>query len=377
MPVFLTAGWVELARGDRERAAKIAGDAQEVARSRRSSAAVAEALEIRAMAAAGSTETRALLAEAVAAWAEVGNPIGEQRARLALASIDPDPRARASAREADRRLRAMGVRVSPAWRAVGVLASVPDQQGEAVEVRTLGAFSVIRGGRAVTRSEWRSKKARDLLKILVARRGRATPRELLMETLWPEEPPDRTENRLSVAVAVLRGILDPGRTFDAQHFVVTEGRAVRLDMADLWVDVEAFVDDAQRILSNAASGPSEGDVAVLEAVEASYTGDFLEEDVYEDWSAALREQARALYLAVVRRLALSASRAGRTEDLGRRGGSVRGDVRGASLGARGGGARGPGSRPARRAGARAERAFVPVPRRRAPRRVAPLDDDTA
>src|SRR5207249_5710100 len=109
--------------------------------------------------------------------------------------------------------RAMGVRLSPAWRAVGVMAAVPELRNEAVEVMTLGAFGVIRRGKAVALSEWRSKKARDLLKILVARRGRATPREMLMEALWPEEPPERTENRLSVAVAVLRGVLDPDRRF--------------------------------------------------------------------------------------------------------------------------------------------------------------------
>ncbi len=33
-----------------------------------------------------------------------------------------------------------------------------------------------------------------------------------------------------------------------------------------------------------------------------YTGDFLEEDLYSDWSASLREEARATYVSIARAL---------------------------------------------------------------------------
>jgi DNA-binding SARP family transcriptional activator len=48
----------------------------------------------------------------------------------------------------------------------------------------------------------------------------------------------------------------------------------------------------------------------LVAAEAAYTGEFLEEDAYEDWAVALREEARATYTAVVRALADDALRRG-------------------------------------------------------------------
>jgi DNA-binding SARP family transcriptional activator len=38
----------------------------------------------------------------------------------------------------------------------------------------------------------------------------------------------------------------------------------------------------------------------LDVAESSYTRDFLEEDTYEDWSQPLREEARTMYLAVLR-----------------------------------------------------------------------------
>ncbi|MCI0547601.1 MAG: bacterial transcriptional activator domain-containing protein, partial [Candidatus Rokubacteria bacterium] len=48
----------------------------------------------------------------------------------------------------------------------------------------------------------------------------------------------------------------------------------------------------------------------LSAAEARYTGDFLEEDLYADWSASLREEARATYVSVARALAKLAAGAG-------------------------------------------------------------------
>ena len=42
---------------------------------------------------------------------------------------------------------------------------------------------------------------------------------------------------------------------------------------------------------------------MLEIAEEAYTGDFLEEDRYEDWAEPLRNEARAVYVDVLRALA--------------------------------------------------------------------------
>ena len=57
--------------------------------------------------------------------------------------------------------------------------------------------------------EWKSRKARDLLKILVLRRGSPATRDELAELLWPDDAGDASGNRLSVAVSILRAVLDP------------------------------------------------------------------------------------------------------------------------------------------------------------------------
>jgi DNA-binding SARP family transcriptional activator len=257
-----------------------------------------------------ASRAAALLEQAVAIWEEVKNPLGEARAELALGRLSPRPEARTLAERAERRLRSLGIRPQAAAGAAGLLAVLPQEDRPPVALRTLGGFRVLREGQPVPASDWQSKKARDLLKILIARRGRPTPRDFLMETLWPEERPERLPKRLSVVLATLRAVLDPDRSFPSEHFVGGDDEAVWLDREHVPVDVESFLADAAAGLGMLRAGRSEEAREVLAGAETSYTGDFLEEDPYEEWTASLREEARANYIAVARALAGAAAEAG-------------------------------------------------------------------
>jgi DNA-binding SARP family transcriptional activator len=183
------------------------------------------------------------------------------------------------------------------------------EEESGVAIRSLGAFRLFRDGVPVPVTAWQSKKARTLLKILVARRGRSTPRDLLMEALWPEQDPARLANRLSVALATVRAVLDPQKRRPPEHFVTADKDSIRLDLEHVTVDVEEFLRRANEGLALIRRPPDEGAGALAEA-EALYIGDFLEEDLYEDWAADLREEARATYMAVARALALRSHEAG-------------------------------------------------------------------
>jgi len=176
-----------------------------------------------------------------------------------------------------------------------------------VGIGTLGEFRVLRHGEPVPAGEWQSKKARDVLKILVARRGRPTPREQLMEALWPEDDPVRATKRLSVLLTTVRAVLDPGRKHDADHYIVGDNYAVALDLSHVSVDVETFLAEATRGLELAREGRTEEALEHLAAAESLYRGEFCEEDAYEDWSVDLREEARAVAIACLRIRAEEAS----------------------------------------------------------------------
>jgi ATP/maltotriose-dependent transcriptional regulator MalT/DNA-binding SARP family transcriptional activator len=301
----VAAGWAAVAAGDRGTAARHADDAAAGARLRRDRAGLAQSLELAALSSTDPHQQAAKLAEAIALWQGIGSPLGEARAELLLGAAVGDV---AAVERAEHRLQAAGARVDR-----GVLAALPSAAraapGKELRIVTLGGFGVERRGRPVGATEWQSRKARDLLKILVARRGKPTPRDALMEALWPGQSAAPLSNRLSVALSTLRAILDPERTHPSDRFIVALGEAVALRTEEVDVDVERFLADAGRALELHAAGASRVR-RELEAAETAYVGDFLEEELYEDWAAPLREEARSVYLAVAAALAELAEDAG-------------------------------------------------------------------
>ena len=130
-----------------------------------------------------------------------------------------------------------------------------------------------------------------------------------MDALWPGEDPVKVRNRLSVALSTLRAVLDPDKRFEPDQFVRADRDCVSLDLDNLVVDVEIFVHEASAGLALRASQPGAASER-LEYAESLYAGDFLEEDPYEDWAVAVREEARAAYIASARALAEDAGAAG-------------------------------------------------------------------
>jgi ATP/maltotriose-dependent transcriptional regulator MalT/DNA-binding SARP family transcriptional activator len=294
---LLAAGWIDLADGDRPGACGRVLEIRAEARARERWPLLAETLELEGAAAAEPQDRAEALERARTRWAQLGSPIGVARVELALARSMPDRDHVLTART-ERRLRRLGVEtnlVAP----LGLLSFLPDRRPSAVQVRTLGRFEVVAATGSVT---WKSKQARDVLKILIARRGVPVPRDELSELLWPGDDPGKTANRLSVALSVLRSALDPDRRVEAGDFVSIDRGAVHIRSNLLWIDVEAFLREATRGLALARGGRTDEGMDVLRDAENLYGGDFLAEDAYSDWAVPLREEARLLYISTARTL---------------------------------------------------------------------------
>lgn len=150
------------------------------------------------------------------------------------------------------------------------------------KINALGRFEVV--SMCGNRAEWSSRKARDLLKMLIAARGTARSREVYMHALWPDEAPESLANRFSVALNVIRRALDPEKLMPTQHHVVTEGDAVYLATENVNIDLEQFLTTAQQ----------PDDESRRKAL-ALYRGDAFSEDPYSDWANNIREHARRIY----------------------------------------------------------------------------------
>jgi len=305
---LLAVGWVALACGDTAAARASAAETEALARRRRDRASLAEAIELAVRAAADPVVERDRLDEALAVWRDLGSPIGVARVELARAELLPAAEAVSVAERARIGSTQVGAwRVaSNAGRLLDLLAAEPAAR---IEIRTLGGFEVLRDQNPVPLAEWRSRKARDILKVLVAARGQRVPREQLLDRFWPDDDPALSGPRLSVALSTIRSALDPAKADPPDHYLATDRERVWLRLDRLPVDVEQFTAAADMALQLHASGAPQAPAA-LGAAEALYRGDFLGEDAYEDWAVATREAARATYQQVAAALAAIASAMG-------------------------------------------------------------------
>jgi DNA-binding SARP family transcriptional activator len=216
--------------------------------------------------------------------------------------------------------------------AAGVVQPVePDR----VRITALGRFTVSIGGRPLPAGAWQSRKARDLVRILVARRGRPVGREEMAELLWPGEPADRVAHRLSVALSTARQVLspsrqapdpsrqapdpcrqapDPSRQAPIDHAICADSGSLALNLATVTLDAENFAGYVRHGLSALRAGRAAEARGALEAAERAYTGDFFEDEPYLDLAVDAREELRATFLQALRALAELARADGRPDD---------------------------------------------------------------
>ncbi len=166
----------------------------------------------------------------------------------------------------------------------------------ALEVRVLGGFRVLVGGRGVPDGAWRQRRAAAVVKLLALAPGHRLHREQVAEALWPELAPEAAANNLRVALHHARRAIEGAGT-PAGVFLVREGEGLALGPADrVRVDVDAFEEAVGRAWRTA-------DPAAVEEALDRYAGDVLPEDPYEEWVASRRGAARASYLTLLARAA--------------------------------------------------------------------------
>ena len=97
-------------------------------------------------------------------------------------------------------------------------------------------------------------------------------RDELIELLWPGEHDRRQLGaRLSVQLSAVRRVLHGG--------VIADRQTVKLNLDEVSTDLEDFM------------------TAVDEtAIITAYTGEFLPEDVYDDWSSGTRDEVRSRFV---------------------------------------------------------------------------------
>jgi len=154
-------------------------------------------------------------------------------------------------------------------------------QGIEVDVRLLGRFEVTVGDRTVGGSAWPSRRAAELVQLLALTENHAVARDEVIEALWPHLEPTAAASNLRKAAHFARRALDSADAVVLRQDRVElfPDRTVRTDLAQLLVDADAALRDADRVAAATVSN--------------SYSGELLPESRYEEWTQAARRHLSA------------------------------------------------------------------------------------
>lgn len=167
-----------------------------------------------------------------------------------------------------------------------------------------GHFELLRDGEVV--SLGRNGRALAILKYLVAHQNQTVPQDYFMGWLWPDSDLKRARWSLNSAVCATRKLLGGCLPFlPASETILFEGGRYRLSShVRLITDTDEFdyhCEEGRRL--ERADQLSEAVAEYEKAVEL-YRGDYLIEDLYEDWTAIERGRLSDSYVDLSRRLAI-------------------------------------------------------------------------
>jgi DNA-binding SARP family transcriptional activator len=168
-----------------------------------------------------------------------------------------------------------------------------------LNVYCLGTFRAYINERSI--DNWNGNNAKAIFKYMVVNRSRAIPVEILMDLFWRDDEPDTARRNLYQAIYLLRQALQSG-TADYPYILSTNGCYGLNPELNIWLDSEAFnghYHNGQRfdLHKNTLKAIQE-----YEAADTLYEGDFLAEDIYEEWPSIQRQQAQNAYQDILNRL---------------------------------------------------------------------------
>ncbi|PKM82895.1 MAG: hypothetical protein CVU89_01810 [Firmicutes bacterium HGW-Firmicutes-14] len=192
----------------------------------------------------------------------------------------------------------------------GLVREVVEKTGTPViHVSCFGVFRVFVNGTEISPSQWKTKKAENLFKFLIINRGQH-PKERVIEAIWPESEPQLGNASLRMALTHVRKALNLNQHPD-DSLILKRGMIYFNPQIELYGDYELFTEIAQGISEKDDSGQET--LNLIEQAVKLYRGDFLPDNLYDDWTANLRKQLYRLYLQVLVKQADACRRRGKLD----------------------------------------------------------------
>lgn len=173
-------------------------------------------------------------------------------------------------------------------------------------VTTLGRFEVRRELDPISGGQWRRRKVWELFKLLLSADQHRLHREQIQEILWPASANERAASSFGKTLYLLRRALEPGLAAgygSSSTYVILDHDILQLPPGSMSIDADLFEAATRqlqvRLRTRVAQTDSSQDHSALldefDQVIALYEGDFLPEDLYEDWAQKRRTRLQRMY----------------------------------------------------------------------------------
>lgn len=162
-------------------------------------------------------------------------------------------------------------------------------------INTFGEFELYLCGKPLTKENWQRKKARDLFKYLLIYHGKSIPVDELCEQLWNKMPVEKAIPNLNTTVSALRKALEPAlEAHKLSAFLKVSDKTYKLELGE-----NAFIDYIEfknQIVLARNSKTAEEKTRFYESAALLYTGEFLRENISDEWTFFERESLKEQYI---------------------------------------------------------------------------------
>lgn len=172
----------------------------------------------------------------------------------------------------------------------------------AIKIYLLGSFRMEVNGQNISSDKWKSKKALTLFKYLVSKREKVQ-KDILMDLLWPDSCGEKIHS-LHTTVYYLRQILNSLLGSNKFDFIKYSKGLYWFEGNDsCWLDIEEFefLYNKGVMIQESGKNPKKA-IKLFENALSLYQGDFLLDELYEDWTFCLRQHLQEIYIDAVLRI---------------------------------------------------------------------------
>ncbi|KJR39981.1 transcriptional activator domain-containing protein [Candidatus Magnetoovum chiemensis] len=175
---------------------------------------------------------------------------------------------------------------------------------EPLTVNCFGSFRLSIGDRQIQPRDWKRKSAKTICKYFIFQSSKEIITDKLIDTFWQNDDAVSGRKNLLMAVSALRKLIEPD--------ILPKKASSYIKFADgmysFFIPDGSYIDafEFESCISNAVKYSEEHNNIEAEcyykrAVEL-YKADFLEEDLYEDWTYPLRDKYLSMYIKALKEL---------------------------------------------------------------------------